>query len=132
MENEKKQISPRELAIFCASIADGRKAENIITLEMGSESSIADFFVLCTANSQPHLKAICDRIERDTRTELNIRPHRVSGKAESEWMLLDYGCVVVHLMTPETREIYNLESLWGDAPRVDAINFLAKGPISAQ
>ncbi len=129
MENEKKFISPKELAVFCANVADGRKAENIITLEMGASSAIADYFVLCTANSQPHLKAVTDRIERETRTQLDIRPRRVEGTPESEWLLLDYGCVVIHVMTPEMREVYRLESLWGDAPRIEAVNFLAKGPV---
>ncbi|NCB09199.1 MAG: RsfS/YbeB/iojap family protein, partial [Bacteroidia bacterium] len=50
------------------------------------------------------------------------------GTPESQWMLMDYGCLIVHIMTRETRELYQLESLWGDAPRVEALNFLAQGP----
>ena len=128
MEKDKKAMSPKELAVFCANVADGRKAENIVTLEMGAASSIADYFVLCTANSQPHLKAVTDRIERETRNQLEIRPLRVEGTPESQWLLLDYGTVVIHVMTPEMRELYQLESLWGDAPRIEAVNTLAKGP----
>ncbi|MDD3118559.1 MAG: ribosome silencing factor [Victivallales bacterium] len=130
MEKDKKVTSPKELAVFCARVADDRKAENIVTLEMGEASSIADYFVLCTANSQPHLKAVTDRIERETRNQLEIRALRVEGTPESQWLLLDYGAVVIHVMTPEMRDLYQLESLWGDAPRIEAVKALAQGPAA--
>jgi ribosome-associated protein len=120
-KKQQKQPSAKELAELCAAIADDRKAENIKILEMSELSVMSDYFVLCTANSQPHIKAISVRIGKDVREHFNIRPKSVEGTAVSEWILMDYFSVVVHIMTPAMRDVYQLESLWGDAPEIEAV-----------
>ena len=116
-----KQPSAKELAELCAAIADARKAENIKILEMSDLSVMSDYFVLCTANSEPHINAISVRIGKEVREHFDIRPKSVEGTAVSEWMLMDYFSVLVHIMTPAMRDTYQLESLWGDAPEIEAV-----------
>lgn len=130
MECEYKVVSPKELAALCVEMADDRKADNVVALEVGGTSGIADYFVLCTGNSEPHIRAITNRIGREARERYNLRPKQ-EGDVASRWVLLDFGAVVVHIMSPEMRELYRLESLWGDSPRVEAMEFLAKGPDAA-
>jgi ribosome-associated protein len=113
-----------EIAAISAKTADERKAENIITLKLSELSVVADFFVLCTANSEPHLKAVSERIQREVRDKLKVRPRAVEGKPSSNWIIIDFGAVAIHIMTPEMRDLYQLESLWGDAPRVEDIKTL--------
>ncbi len=129
MEKKTKVVSPEEIADLCVEMADDRKAENIVSFEV-SEHGVTDYFVLCTGNSEPHIKAISDRIGREARNRYNIRPRSVEGAASSHWMLMDFGVVVVHIMTPTMREQYQLESLWGDAPRREAVEILSQGPKS--
>jgi ribosome-associated protein len=125
MENKTRAVaSPEEIAELCVKTADGRKAENIIQLKVTEHSSVADYFVLCTGNSEPQIKAIADHIGRELRDKLQVRPRAVEGKAESQWILMDYGCVLVHIMTSDARELYQLESLWGDAPKQEAVRQL--------
>ena len=127
MDDMNKVVSPVELSELCVEMADDRQAENIVSLEV-SEHGITDFFVLCTGNSEPHIKAISDRIGREARKRYNVRPRTVEGDPSSHWMLMDFGVVVVHIMTPSMREQYQLESLWGDAPKRKAMETLSKGP----
>lgn len=123
---KKDRISEaEEIAALCAKTADERKAENIATLRLTELSVVSDFFVLCTANSEPHLKAVSERIQRELREKLNVRPRAVEGKPSSQWIIIDFGSVAAHIMTKEMRELYQLESLWGDAPRVEDIETLA-------
>jgi ribosome-associated protein len=114
-------ISPEELAKLCAEIADSRKADDVITLNVSEYSTIADYFVLCTGHSEPHLKAICDWIGRGVKEKLNIKPRATEGTPASQWILLDYVTVLVHVMTPDMRDLYQLDSLWGDAPALEAV-----------
>ena len=129
MSDEKKvsdpqpaKVTPKELAAFCATIADDRKAENIIQLELSEISVIADYFVLCTGNTEPHIKSIASRIGRDVRDKLGVRPLSIEGESASSWVIIDFGPVVVHVMTPQMRDLYQLENLWGDAPKIDTIH----------
>jgi ribosome-associated protein len=114
-------ISPVQLATFCVNVADSRKAENIMLLQLSDLTIWSDYILCCTGASEPQIRAISDRIVRETRTQLDIRPVSVDGKPESHWIVIDYGTVVIHVMTPEMRERYQLEQLWGDAPRVDVL-----------
>ncbi len=119
-----RKLTPEEIASLCAKIADDRKATNIIRLKMAELSSLTDFVVICTGTSAPHLDAVAERIQRELRNNYKIRPAHLDGNADSGWVIIDFGCVMVHVMTEETREVYQLESLWGDAPRVDAVKKL--------
>jgi ribosome-associated protein len=117
---------PEQLAFTCAKTADDHKAENIITLKLSGLSVIADYFVLCTGNSTPHLSAIAVSIAREVRTNLGVRPRVIDGTAASQWTVIDFGSVIVHVLSQKMREQYQLESLWGDAPKVDALKLLAR------
>ena len=86
---------------------------------MGAVSSIADYYVIATANSEPQLHALCSELERRVRDEYKLHPTRTDGVGTGGWNLIDFSSVLVHLMTPEMRERYNLEGLWGDAPAMD-------------
>ena len=126
MEGEKtKPAKPSavELAEACAEIAYDRKAQDIIRMDMSEYSAVADQFILCTGTSDPHLRAITERICRDIREKFALRG-RVDGSPESHWMIVDFGDVMVHVFTKEARELYQLETLWKDAPKVEAIRKL--------
>ncbi len=108
------------LAETCKLLADERKAENIVIMEVGAITFIADYFVICSANSTTQLAAIQSHVERGVRERLQARPLSVEGEASSGWVLIDFGTVLVHIMTPEIRDRYQLEKLWGDAPTDEA------------
>jgi len=93
------------------------KAEDILVLDVRKLTQITDLFVLATAGSERQLKAIADRMHRDLKTQ-GVACLGVEGDATGGWVLLDYVDVVVHLFSPEARGFYQLEMLWGDAPRV--------------
>lgn len=116
-------LDAEELARFCADVADKRKAEDVVKLKLTDLSVIADYFILCTGNTEPHIKAISDHIGREVKSQFRVRP-KVEGKASSSWIVMDYGNVIIHIMTPEMRELYQLEDLWGDAPKLESIQQL--------
>ncbi len=124
--NGKKAISPARLAEFCVDKLNDKKAENTISLNISAGSSVTDFFVIATANSQPQLNALVSYTARQAREELGIRPLAESGDSGSGWVLLDFGTVIVHIMTPENRDKYNLEGLWGEPPCPEAVAEIAK------
>lgn len=109
------------LVRLCEEIAYERKAENIIRLNLKEYSAVSDYFLLCTATSTPHVGALAERIRRGVLEKMNIKPYRMDGSAESCWMIVDYGNVMVHIMTEEKREEYQLETLWNDVPAEDAV-----------
>lgn len=111
-----------ELIDLCAQVAYDRKAENILLLDMrGIETAQSDFYLLCTGLSEPHIGAISELIQREARTKLAIRPILCNGDAHSHWIIIDYGRLIIHVMTPDAREKYQLEELWGDAPGTDVM-----------
>jgi len=107
-----------KIAKIAAATADEGKAEDILILEMTNLTTLCDYFVICTGKSAPHLKAISERIVECVRDEISQKPVSVNGDTASRWLVLDYGSVIVHILSPETREYYQLENLWGDAPRI--------------
>jgi len=120
-----QEISAKELAMFCRNVMDAGKAENIIELHVAGHSVLADYFILSTANSLPHIKAVSARLKKETSKKFGMKP-RIDGDAESSWIVLDFGNVVVHILSPEMREQYQLETLWGDAPSEKHIATLTK------
>ena len=107
-----------EIARACALYADDKKAENIRILDLRGLSPISDYFVLCTAMSTPQLRAVRDEIIERMKEEHQMPPTVKDGNFESQWIILVYGSVMVHILTPEKREYYALEELWGDAPEL--------------
>jgi len=87
---------------------------DIVLLDMDGVSLLADYFVLCNADSKPQFRAILEEVEKQAKAAGGRRLH-VEGEAESGWVLLDYSAVVVHIFDPELRAYYNLEQLWKEA-----------------
>ena len=87
-------------------------------LDLQGISTFTDFFVICSGTSEPHLKAIAGEIETRLKTDHDMRPISIDGFPASQWIVLDYMQVIVHVFRQEKREFYSLEDLWGDAPRV--------------
>jgi ribosome-associated protein len=111
-------MDSRTLARLCRDIADTKKAENLEILDVRKLTSIADYFVIVTGSSEPHLRAIENEIADRLLEEHDIRPNAIDGTLQTAWMVLDYSSVIVHIMRADARERYNLEALWGDAPKV--------------
>jgi ribosome-associated protein len=89
-----------------------------VLLDLRGISTFTDFFVICSATSEPHLKAISGEIEERLKKEYGIRAVSVDGFPASQWLVIDYLQVIVHVFHHEKRAFYSLEDLWGDAPRL--------------
>jgi ribosome-associated protein len=111
-------MESKKLALLCRELADDKKAEDIVILDVRELSSVTDYFVIASGTSEPHLRAIVDEIVDTLREEHDVRPKAVDGTLQTAWMVLDYFDVIVHVMRGDVRERYDLETLWGDAPRV--------------
>jgi ribosome-associated protein len=109
-------LTPEIIAATVADLAADRKALDIVQLDVREMVSYTDYFVLCTGRSDRQARAIHDAIHLGMKSAHGLLPRRVEGVTESRWILLDYLDVVVHIFTPETREYYRLEQLWGEAP----------------
>lgn len=93
-----------------------KKAENVVLLNLQKiPHAVADYFVICTGNSERQVDAISDSVEEEVKKETGEKPWHTEGRENAEWILLDYVNVVVHVFKPETREFYDLEGLWADA-----------------
>ena len=114
-------VVPDALTIVktCAKYADEIQAEDIVILDLRGISSIADYFLICNGTSLPHLKAISREIRAKTEEEIGEKPRSADGDAPSQWLVIDYIDVVVHIFHEEKRNLYALEDLWSDAPRVE-------------
>ena len=104
------------LARRIADIAADRKAIDLRVLDLRGIVSYTDFFVICSGNTERQTKAIQDAIHLEIKNEEGLLPRRAEGEREARWILLDYLDCVVHIFTPEAREYYRLEQLWGEAP----------------
>jgi len=111
-------MDSRKLALLCRELADNKKAEDISILDVRELSSVTDYFVIASGTSEPHLRAIVDEITDCLREDQGVRPRAVDGTLQAAWVVLDFFDVIVHVMRRDVRERYDLETLWGDAPRV--------------
>ncbi len=111
-------MEARELAWRCRELADSKKAEDIVILDVREISSITDYFVIATGTSEPHLRAIVEEVRERLRDDFSIEPRAMDGSLQTAWVVLDYFDVIVHIMRGDVREHYDLEGLWSDAPRV--------------
>ena len=107
-------LTSRALAKKAAALALLKKAHNVVILDLRKLTSMTDFFVICSADSDTHVRAIADEI-RDGSERAGERVWHDEGYSESTWVLLDFVDIVVHVFHKETRSFYNLEKLWGDA-----------------
>ena len=111
-------MDSRKLAQLCRDLADNKKAEDIVVLDVRKISSVTDYFVIASGTSEPHLRAVTDEIVDQLRKDHDLRPRAVDGTLQAAWLVLDYFDVIVHVMRADVRERYDLEGLWGDAPLV--------------
>ncbi|GIW95699.1 MAG: hypothetical protein KatS3mg110_3748 [Pirellulaceae bacterium] len=113
--------TPRSLAaaVAVARTAAEHRGQDIVLLDMRSCSQLFDYFVIATGTSRRQLHAMSEEIDRVMQAEFHDERLGLEGYEASRWIVLDYGDVVVHLFDEETRQYYNLEDLWAEAPRVD-------------
>ncbi len=116
MTSEQAQLTPESLALAVADYAADRKALDIVQLDLREIIGYTDYFVICTGRTDRQTKAIHDAIHQGMKSEHGVLPRRVEGLTTANWILMDYLDVVVHVFTPDTREYYRLEQLWGEAP----------------
>lgn len=113
------QAQSEQLARHLAAIADSKKAEEIIVLDMRDLVAYTDFLAICTARSERQARAIVDEVRVRVKRETGLLPGGVDGGGDAGWTILDYLDCVLHVFTPEARERYGLEELWRDAPRLE-------------
>lgn len=112
-------MSPKQTALLLAKALDSKKGINIKVLETGRLTTLADYFVLCTASSTAQIKALSDACEKAMKEQAEEMPHHIEGHRGGTWVLLDFSAVVVHIFNEEARQFYDLERLWSDATPVD-------------
>jgi ribosome-associated protein len=111
------QLEPNKLAELISDYASDVKAIDIVELDLRGVLGYTDYFVVATGGTDRQVKAIHDRIHEGMKKEHGQLPRRVEGVSEARWILMDYWDVIVHIFTPEAREFYRLEQLWGEAPK---------------
>ena len=119
-------MTPKETAIVLAKALDSKKGIDIKVLETGHLTTLADYFVICTATSTTQVRALSDECEKTMKETAGELPHHVEGHRGGTWVLLDFSSVVVHIFMDEARKFYDLERLWGDAKPVD-LNGIVSG-----
>ena len=111
-----ESLTPEELSAAVMGLAADRKALDIVQLDLRGIIGYTDYFVIVTGRSERQTKAIHDAIHAGMKSRYGRLPRRVEGLAGARWILMDYLDAFVHVFTPETREYYRLERLWGEAP----------------
>ncbi len=111
-------LSPFEKAKKAAVLLDSKKAEQVSVLKVGELTILADYFVICTGNSSTQVKAMADVVEEEFE-KIGVSPLSREGKQGFNWVLLDYGDLIIHIFDRATRAFYNLEKLWDDAEEID-------------
>ncbi|MGO3602980.1 ribosome silencing factor [Enterococcus malodoratus] len=108
-------IDSKKMLEIAVKAADSKRAVDIVALNVSQVSLLADYFMICSANSDRQINAIVDEI-MDKEEEAQVKVKRVEGKDGGKWVLIDLGDLIVHVFSTSEREFYNLEKLWSDAP----------------
>ena len=111
-------MDSKKLAMLCRDLADNKKAEDLLVMDVKNISSITDYFVIASGSSEPHLRAISEEITETLKDEHGISPSAQDSNLQTGWVVIDFFDVIVHVMRSDVRKRYDLESLWGDAPQV--------------
>ena len=114
-----RPLTPIEHARRIAELAQEKLAADVVILDMRPVCSYTDYFVICTGQNPRQTKAIYDAVREEIKKADGLTPRTVAGEREASWILADYLDVVLHVFTPEAREYYRLEELWGDVPSVE-------------
>lgn len=112
-------VDARSVAEEAARAADAKKAEDVVVLDLTELSDVCDYFVICTGTNARLVDALVDEVEEKVAKACGEHPFSIEGRDQRQWILMDYGSVLVHVVTTEAREYYRLEKLWGDAPKLD-------------
>ncbi len=116
-------LTPIEIAGLAVKALDSRKAANIKLLKTEDLTVLANYFIICTASSTTQMKTLADEVDK-VLTEHGEPSRKVEGDRAGGWVLLDFGCLIVHVFLKDTREFYSLEHLWADAPEIDISGYL--------
>ena len=119
--------TPRELALLAARALSEKKGREIQVLEIADLTTLADYFVLCTGSSNTQINALVDNVEKVLTEQAGEEPLHREGYRGGTWVLLDYGCIGVHVFSGEAREFYGLERLWRDGKSVDLAGVVTDG-----
>ena len=106
-------MDEREMADLVIRICEETKAQDVLLFDVHENTIVADYYVVCSGTSMPHIRAIADHV-RKALADHSIRPRGIDGAPESRWTVLDYGLVLVHILEPEMRNFYALEELWDE------------------
>ena len=112
-------MTPKELAIIAAKALDEKKGKEIAAIEVTEQTTLADYFVIATGSSNTQINALVDNVEKVLTEEAGEEPLHREGYRGGTWVLLDYGCIAVHVFSAEAREFYGLERLWRDGKPLD-------------
>lgn len=115
-------VAAEDVARAAAQAAYDKKGEDVQVLDLTELSDVCDYFVLATGTNNRQVDSIVDEIEEKVAEACGEHPFSIEGREQKTWMLMDYGSVVVHVFTPEARDFYRLEKLWGDAPQLPSIS----------
>ncbi len=107
---------PIELARHLVDAIEDKKGEDIVLMDIHTQSAFADYFVLCSGTSERQIKAILDAILESAQKDMRLKPRQIEGQPENGWVLLDFDDVIVHVFSPSQRRYYNLEGLWKESP----------------
>ena len=113
-----KKISAKKLLSVCRESVENKKASDIVVLDLKKLPTFTDYFLICSAQSEPQIKTIIQEIEKNVREEIGRKAYAIEGTPMSQWMILDYGELIIHVFHEKTRKFYQLEQLWNDAPSV--------------
>lgn len=125
------QIDSERLAVRLAELADSKKGEEIVALDMRELVSYTDFLVICSARNERQAAAICDEVRFRLKTDEGLLPGRVEGAGAAGWVLLDYLDCILHVFSPEARSRFQLEELWREARPLDLSLEAARPPRAA-
>ena len=117
-EMEIKELSPREIAEIAVKALDSKRAKDIKLLYVEEQTMLADYYVLATGNSNTQINALSGEVEHKL-AEAGVTVGHIEGFGNGTWVLMDYGCVAVHIFSREARDFYNLDKLWSDSENID-------------
>lgn len=112
-------VDSKELALVAARAIDSKKGSDIVIQDVSALLNVTDYFVIATGANNRRVDAIAEEVEDQLREQCDIKPFNREGRDNDEWVLLDYGAIVVHVFQPATRDFYRLEQLWEQAPTLD-------------
>ena len=111
-------LTAEQIAVIAAKALEDKKARDVKVLKTREQTILADYFVICNGTSSTHIKALVDEVDKKL-SEAGEPPTRREGLRSDIWVLMDFGCVIVHVFTDEARKLYDLERLWSDSEVVD-------------